>query len=558
MTTYDLTQTIPTALAVGDILDCPYSGAEIAITLPNGRYKIECWGASGGNGNNSATYRGGAGGYAHGILTLNADRTVYLYAGGAGTGKAGTGVQAGGFNGGGAGGYYRGGSGGGASDVRVGDNALTSRVIVAGGGGGGAYRSGYYGGAGGGDNGADGTGYSTTYNAKGGTHSGGGAGGSYNGGVYQGEDGSLGQGGAAATATTSNYGRGGGGGGGYYGGGGSGYRASSSYYYYGQSGGGGGSGYIDAALTDAETVAGNESFTDSDGSTVTGHTGDGFARITVLALMPSIPTNFRRTNSGEKTVSLTWDAAQNATGYKLYRGGVLIANQTALTYADTATSYNTTYTYELVAYNGNMEADAAELTVDVGWEGYTLDLVTDRTEADVAECARLCAVGLTAMTAAEKAAFLAGLKGGYCDVDLNRVETAVAYLAAALQSAPEELADYAVALGVAPAEIFTLPYDPEDYDPTVKNDWLVGDIPSPAHMTRYLGNVQHLITAIDAAYPSLPSSMDNLTYGGANAIERALIMLYEALSELKAQIKSMIDNTALAWYYTGDVYAGEI
>ena len=58
----------------------------------------------------------------------------------------------------------RDGSGGGASDVRIGQNSVYSRLIVAGGGGGGCYADCGFngiGGYGGGINGANGTGHNT-------------------------------------------------------------------------------------------------------------------------------------------------------------------------------------------------------------------------------------------------------------------------------------------------------------------------------------------------------------------------------------------------------------
>ena len=52
MAVYDLTQSIPAAsvLQYGDILNCPYSGSAKTIQLPSGRWKLQCWGAQGGNG----------------------------------------------------------------------------------------------------------------------------------------------------------------------------------------------------------------------------------------------------------------------------------------------------------------------------------------------------------------------------------------------------------------------------------------------------------------------------------------------------------------------------
>lgn len=487
MSVYDITQTIPSpeTLQVGDILNCPYSGAEVAITLPKGRYKLEVWGAAGGNGWASTNYLGGKGGYAYGTLNLNSAQSLYVYSGGKGVGIKQVGSQPGGFNGGGAGGYGRGGSGGGASDIRIGANTLENRVIVAGGGGGGAYQTGFYGGAGGGTNGIDGSGYSTTYNAKGGTQSSGGAGSSYNGGGNVGNSGSLGQGGAAASTNSSSYGRSGGGGGGYYGGGGGGFYASSNYYY-GQSGGGGGSGYVDSSLTDAETISGANSFIDYDGSTVTGHSGDGAARITVLYIMPVLP-------------ELIYDRTAQDVLRRQYLAGLK-------------------YPYS---------------ASEIGADGF--------------------------MTAEEKAEWDAGnLKGAYNVSDVNRVESAVDFLSEYLADVDTEIRTYADAQKVAWDIMFAVPYDPDDYTVTVKTDWSVDDIPLPSDMTRYLDNVALLITALEAAYPTLPTTMNSLTYDGANAIERALFLLYEALNELKAQIKTMIDNTALAWYYSGDIYAGEI
>ena len=62
-------------------------------------------------------------------------------------------------------------------------------------------------------------------------------------------------------------------GGGFFGGG-AGYSAGA---------GGGGSGYINTSLlTEAQTIAGNTSFTSPTGTNETGHTGDGYARITAI------------------------------------------------------------------------------------------------------------------------------------------------------------------------------------------------------------------------------------------------------------------------------------
>ena len=96
---------------------------------------------------------GGKGAYSEGYITLNDNTAVYAYVGGSGN----TGGITGGFNGGGPRATYAG--GGGASDIRIGNDSLYARVIVAGGGGS-CGNSSYYGGYGGGSVGQDaGSGY---------------------------------------------------------------------------------------------------------------------------------------------------------------------------------------------------------------------------------------------------------------------------------------------------------------------------------------------------------------------------------------------------------------
>lgn len=274
-TTYDLTSTTPTRIKTGDILNCPYSGSAKQITLPKGQYKLECWGAQGGY-RSSSSY-GGNGGYSVGTITLTDKTIVYLYAGGAGN----TGGTAGGFNGGGSRSSYNGGGGG--TDIRIGSNSLYARVIVAGGGGsdGATNKNGMYGG------GTSGGTATQNYGSGGGggTQTAGGTGGSNNAGTF-------GQGGQGLSGSS---GYGGAGGGGWYGGGGS-YPDGSGDD---DRGGGGGSGYVYTSSTasnypsgcllnssyyliDAQTIAGNTAFTSPTGTNETGHTGNGYIRITVI------------------------------------------------------------------------------------------------------------------------------------------------------------------------------------------------------------------------------------------------------------------------------------
>ena len=116
-----------------------------------GTYKLEVWGAQGGNAKYTTQYYGGLGGFVSGNVTLNEKNKLYVYVGGMGISHDGTttdnvSYNGNGYNGGGSGVFYsensNAGSGGGATDIRLtsGDwnnfNSLKSRVMVAGGGGG--------------------------------------------------------------------------------------------------------------------------------------------------------------------------------------------------------------------------------------------------------------------------------------------------------------------------------------------------------------------------------------------------------------------------------------
>ena len=243
-----------------------YTGAvQNYTTVCRGKHTLTVWGAEGGAYN---SYVGGKGGYSTGQVNLNENVNLYIYVGGY-PGKAKTA----GYNGGTATNNY-GGGGGGATDIRIAEDSLYNRVIVAGGGGGSGYNC--NGGAGGGTTGASGNGSATYAHGGGGTQTSGGT--SYNNSV----NGTFGSGGA-------NSSNGGGGGGGWYGGG-HGYGGSKD------SGGGGGSGYVYTSstasscpsgckltssyyLTNASTTAGSSSFTGTSGSSETGHSGNGYARI---------------------------------------------------------------------------------------------------------------------------------------------------------------------------------------------------------------------------------------------------------------------------------------
>lgn len=300
-----LTDVIYLTHANNDIMDFNYTGSTQSKTLKPGTYTIECWGGQGGSYN---SYIGGYGGYSKGTITLTKTTTVYVSVGGAGSSSS----TAAGFNGGGTG-ISSGRGGGGATDVRIGQNSLYSRVIVAGGGGGAGVTSVNANpcGCGGGEYGGDGYYNNTTGSYTTGQNRSGGSASQTAGGITwsTGTQATFGQGGNASGYSC------GGGGGGWYGGGGAYDSDSDSDGRWG----GGGSGYVYTSstaknypngcllnsthyLTNAQTIAGDTSFTSPTGSAETGHTGSGFCRITNLN--PTQYGLYVKTNSGWKHIDL--------------------------------------------------------------------------------------------------------------------------------------------------------------------------------------------------------------------------------------------------------------
>ena len=202
-----------------------YTGSEQVYTTPiSSYYKIQTWGAQGGNV--SSTDFGGYGAYATEIVYLEKGSKLYINVGGAGSVTTAQSSLAGGYNGGGnAFGASNGkkvGSGGGATHIATVSGLLSTLstnqqaiLIVAGAGGGGGYEDTSMHGAGGSSGG---------FLAVSGT--GGSAGSLYKAGSGQ-SSGAFGKGGSSTSDGT-------GGGAGYYGGGG-------GLYYRS---GGGGSSYI--------------------------------------------------------------------------------------------------------------------------------------------------------------------------------------------------------------------------------------------------------------------------------------------------------------------------
>ena len=229
------------------------SGEQVYTIPSTGIYKLEVWGAQGGQ---YSTTTPGYGSYSVGYANLTKGTILYIVNGGSGiTAAASATFTAGGYNGGGQANYGAG-TGGGATHIATANGLLSTLssqtgniLIVAGGGGGtGVYNTNETGGSGGGISGVTGGHNSSSFpgGGTGGTQTSGGTPGASGGvggasggvGAVAGTAGAFGAGGKGGYETTYTQGAGAGGGG-YYGGAGGSAR---------NGGGGGGSGYIGNSL----------------------------------------------------------------------------------------------------------------------------------------------------------------------------------------------------------------------------------------------------------------------------------------------------------------------
>lgn len=79
--------------------------------------------------------------------------------------------------------------------------------------------------------------------------------------------------------------------------------------------------------------------------------------------------------------------------------------------------------------------------------------------------------------------------------------------------------------------------------------WYETDIPTYSQMQRYIANISALRGALTVweTTPSVPADMSGLTQQEANDIEIILDI-----------VEQLINNMAAAWFFSGDVYSGEV
>ena len=117
--------------------------------------------------------------------------------------------------------------------------------------------------------------------------------------------------------------------------------------------------------------------------------------------------------------------------------------------------------------------------------------------------------------------------GGYYNVsDLNRVEQAFEYLQTKMNG------EYGFNLAL-----------------TIKTDWTKSDNITESNIEAYRQNVATIRSAITVTNdtPDTPSTMRFLTAKEANDIEKIL-----------QAVEVLLDNISAAWFYSGEIYSGEV
>ena len=87
---------------------------------------------------------------------------------------------------------------------------------------------------------------------------------------------------------------------------------------------------------------------------------------------PETPGNFSQTSQDYFSIGLSWDAVADAEGYRLYKDGDLLADQTATAYTDSGMMPDERHVYTLIAYNADGESDPAALTAKTKFAYYVI------------------------------------------------------------------------------------------------------------------------------------------------------------------------------------------
>jgi len=189
--------------------------------------------------------------------------------------------------------------------------------------------------------------------------------------------------------------------------------------------------------------------------------------------------------------------------------------------AEVTTSNDNIYRLSLTAIDSRGNVTTLNTTLYYG-----LNLITDRTQSDVSRYLYLQSKDFSDMTAEERAEWLSDLKGAYNCTDLNRVDSAVDYVAERLR----EVGCYTD--GVKTYKL-----------------WNRERIPKKKDLEQYLENIRIIRSSISVlpTTPPVPEDMQMFTYKEANDIEKILL-----------EVDWLITNIAQSWFFSAELYSGEV
>ena len=157
-------------------------------------------------------------------------------------------------------------------------------------------------------------------------------------------------------------------------------------------------------------------------------------------------------------------------------------------------------------------------------------LITDRTQADVTEWLNLRAKGLAAMTDTEKEKWMAGMKGSYNASDLNRVTTAMVYLA-------DLYRQFGYAISYTPISIT---HD----DGTTDTTWRMTDIPTDDQMAQFLAALTAFWASIEKVEGAVVEVWENNGVGYVDMGVPLNVGDYASLTETNGILRLVVVVTS--------------
>ena len=156
---------------------------------------------------------------------------------------------------------------------------------------------------------------------------------------------------------------------------------------------------------------------------------------------------------------------------------------------------------------------------------YGLHLITDRTQFDVDRVKEMRKRGWANLTPEERSEWESGLKGAYNNSDLNRVQSAIRYLA-------DRFADVGYFIELSGSK-----------------SWTVQDIPTRTDLENYLSDVRAIRRALTLfkTTPNVPDTMLDFNYIKANHIEQILF-----------DVDTLLSNMIASFVYSGEFFGGEL